>query len=106
MSTCVGVNEQVHLDRPFSRAPSTGWKQQGLIAREPCPEDRRGYYAVLTVAGRKWYREYNPGHLRALEEHFLSHIKQEEFNVLDTIFTRVLAAQGVSSKTTDKEVVS
>ncbi len=53
----------------------------------------------------KGYRRAEPS-TRIFYKDGLSHIKQEEFNVLDTIFTRVLAAEGVSSKTTDKEVVS
>lgn len=38
----------------------------GLVAREACPEDRRGVEAVLTAKGRRILEAAAPGHLAAV----------------------------------------
>lgn len=68
--------------------------EAGLISREPCPGDRRGYYAVLTQAGRDTLSRVGPGHSRKAGEVFLSHVKPDEVSVLRNVFNRVLEARG------------
>lgn len=41
----------------------------GLVRRESCPTDRRGWFAVLTPEGEARLREATPLHLRGVEEH-------------------------------------
>src|ERR1700761_6122695 len=44
----------------------------GLVRRERSPDDARGTYTVLTVAGVERFRRAVPGHLAAVQELFLS----------------------------------
>ena len=41
--------------------------ERGLVEREPCPEDRRASYAVLTDDGRDLMERIFPAHARAME---------------------------------------
>jgi DNA-binding MarR family transcriptional regulator len=64
----------------------------GLVAREPCPGDRRGYYAVITQLGRDTIEKVGPDHSKDAWEIFLGHITEEEADVLWKVFNRVLTA--------------
>ncbi len=64
----------------------------GLVAREPCPGDRRGYYAVITQLGRDTIGKVGPDHSKDAWEIFLGHITEEEADVLGKVFNRVLTA--------------
>ncbi len=64
----------------------------GLVAREPCPGDRRGYYAVITQLGRDTIEKLGPDHSKDAWEIFLGHITEEEADVLGKVFNRVLTA--------------
>lgn len=50
-------------------------REQGLVDRRTCPEDRRGSFAVLTPAGRALMAEAIPDHIAAVDR------------VLDELFT-------------------
>ena len=45
-------------------------ERDGLVRREACPEDRRGYFAVLNEAGATRLSAVLPGHLALVEEWF------------------------------------
>ena len=45
---------------------------QGLVRRQPSPEDGRGYYVVATRLGRNALRRASPRHLRGIAKHFTS----------------------------------
>ena len=62
-----------------------------LVRREPCPGDRRGYYAVITQKGLDTIEKIGPDHSKDAWEAFLGHIT-EEAAVLGEVFARVLAA--------------
>ena len=64
----------------------------GLVAREPCPGDRRGYYAVITQLGLDTIEKVGPDHSKDAWEVFLGHITEEEAALLGAVFKRVLAA--------------
>jgi DNA-binding MarR family transcriptional regulator len=49
----------------------------GLIARETCPSDRRGAYAVLTDAGRDALAKVMPAHVESLERRLVDAVGQE-----------------------------
>lgn len=66
--------------------------REGLVVREPCPGDRRGYYAVITKKGLDTIEKIGPDHSKDAWEAFLGHITEEEAAVLGEVFTRVLAA--------------
>ena len=65
---------------------------EGLVDREPCPGDRRGYYAVITQKGLDTIERVGPDHSRDAWEVFLGHISEEEAVLMDQVFNRVLAA--------------
>ena len=67
--------------------------EAGLIVREPCPGDRRGYYAVITQKGLDTIENVGPDHSRHAWEVFLGHISEEEAVMLEKVFSRVLAAE-------------
>lgn len=64
----------------------------GLVDREPCPGDRRGYYAVITQKGRDTIERVGPDHSRDAWQVFLGHVSEEEAVLMATVFRRVLAA--------------
>src|SRR3954453_838446 len=63
---------------------------EGLVQRQQCPSDRRGWNAVITPAGRSRLRSAAPVHLRGVEEHFGRHLTDEEADVLANVLGRVL----------------
>ena len=46
-------------------------ERDGLVRRERCTEDGRGYWAVLTAAGRRQLKEARPTHLAGVRRLFL-----------------------------------
>lgn len=66
---------------------------QGLIERERCEDDGRGYFARLTPAGRAKLRVARPAHLAGVRRHFLSRLEPSEIDALGAIWGR-LAVQG------------
>ena len=55
---------------------------EGLVARERCPEDRRGAFAVLTPAGERRLAEVAPVHLRGVREHFVDRLTRKQLTAL------------------------
>src|SRR5436305_12544159 len=53
-------------------------ESDGLVARQRCPSDRRGWHAVITPAGRARLRAAAPVHLRGIQRHFASHLSDEQ----------------------------
>jgi DNA-binding MarR family transcriptional regulator len=71
--------------------------EAGLVRRERCQDDRRGWYAVLTDQGRSALRRAAPIHLRGIHEHFTSHLRPEEVLAMTAALARVVAAARVSA---------
>ena len=71
--------------------------EAGLVRRERCEDDRRGWFAVLTDQGRSALRRAAPIHLRGIHEHFTSHLDPEEVKALTTALTKVVAAARASA---------
>jgi DNA-binding MarR family transcriptional regulator len=67
-------------------------EEAGLVRRERCEDDRRGWFTVLTEQGRSALRRAAPIHLRGIQEHFARHLDDEEARVLATALARVSAA--------------
>jgi DNA-binding MarR family transcriptional regulator len=66
--------------------------EAGLVRRERCQDDRRGWFAVLTDRGRSALRRAAPVHLRGVHEHFTRHLDPEEVRVLTAALSKVVAA--------------
>lgn len=62
----------------------------GLVVRESCPSDRRGYEAVLTPAGRRTFEEAHPAHLEGIERHFSRYFSDDEASALSQALTKLL----------------
>jgi DNA-binding MarR family transcriptional regulator len=71
--------------------------EAGLVRRERCQDDRRGWFAVLTDQGRSALRRAAPVHLRGIHEHFARHLSPEEVEVLTAALSRVVAAARASA---------
>jgi DNA-binding MarR family transcriptional regulator len=74
------------VTRPISRLES-----EGLVRREPCPEDRRDDFAVLTEAGLDRLSEAHPTHLAGVQRLFLEHFSEEELTSMAQCWRRVLS---------------
>jgi DNA-binding MarR family transcriptional regulator len=64
-------------------------EKRGLVARESCPEDRRGSEAVLTAEGLRTLREAAPHHLSSVRAHFVDDLDDAEIAVITRVFTRL-----------------
>ncbi|MDQ3695950.1 MAG: MarR family transcriptional regulator [Chloroflexota bacterium] len=64
----------------------------GLLRREPCADDRRGAYAVLTTEGRAAQLRAWPVYAHGIAAYFAQHLSSAETTVLATALTRVGAA--------------
>jgi DNA-binding MarR family transcriptional regulator len=65
-------------------------EREGLVRREPCPEDRRGAYAILTEAGVDRLGEAHPTHLSGVHRLFLEHFSNVELKTMAEYWRRVL----------------
>ncbi len=65
-------------------------EQAGLVCREPCEDDKRGTYAVLTPQGKRELRRAAPTHLRGIEEHFFSKLSPDQITLLGESMNSVL----------------
>jgi DNA-binding MarR family transcriptional regulator len=77
----------------FSRSRITyqinSMTKRGLVLREPVPEDRRGYRAVLTASGADTLRDAMPLHTESVRELFFDHIRPDELDCVERVFTRL-----------------
>jgi DNA-binding MarR family transcriptional regulator len=64
---------------------------EGLVAREPAPDDARGAFAVLTPAGRAMRRKMWPVYGAAIDELFTRHLSAAERKAMEAAFAKVLA---------------
>jgi DNA-binding MarR family transcriptional regulator len=65
-------------------------ERQGMIARERCENDGRGFNAVLTPAGRRKLAAARPAHLKGVRRHFLSQLEPAELDSLGAVWSRLL----------------
>jgi DNA-binding MarR family transcriptional regulator len=69
-------------------------ERQGMIERERCENDGRGFNAVLTEAGRRKLDAARPAHLSGVRRHFLSQLEPGELDSLAAIWGRLLGQAG------------
>jgi DNA-binding MarR family transcriptional regulator len=63
-----------------------------LLYRKRCPQDRRGTYAVLTEAGLEMQEKMCSVYADGIAEYFGSHLDDEETEVMQRVFKRLLEA--------------
>ncbi len=56
--------------------------RRGLVARERCDEDRRGFWAVLTPDGLSAIEQAAPDHVRSVRRHLLEHLRRDDIERL------------------------
>ncbi|GAB3141316.1 MarR family transcriptional regulator [Micromonospora sonneratiae] len=64
-------------------------ERRGLVARQACPQDRRGSEAVLTAAGLLALREAAPHHLASVRRHLMDDLDDGEVACLTRVFERL-----------------
>lgn len=63
---------------------------RGLVAREPCPSDQRGWFVAMTPAGRAAIAAAAPGHVAAVRRHFVDLLTPEQLATVDAVARTVL----------------
>ena len=61
----------------------------GLVDREPCSEDRRGYFAVLTPQGWDFLVASAPTHVASVRAHLVDVLTPREFAELGRLCAKV-----------------
>jgi DNA-binding MarR family transcriptional regulator len=64
--------------------------RQGLLERERCEDDGRGYYALLTPLGRETLALARPAHPAGVRRRFLDRLDPAEVDTLGAIWGRLL----------------
>jgi DNA-binding MarR family transcriptional regulator len=70
---------------------------EGLVQRTPSPDDARGTYTVLTVAGLDRLRKAAPTHLDGIGRHWLSRFSDAELEQLGELLSRLAPAADPAS---------
>jgi DNA-binding MarR family transcriptional regulator len=63
----------------------------GLVAREPCATDRRGYFAVLTPTGLDQLEQILPAHLETVDRVLTSVLDPDELDAFERALRKVRA---------------
>lgn len=69
-------------------------QREGLVRREPSPNDARGTFTVLTPAGLSRLRDAVPVHLAGIQQHWLSRFDDAELRTLGALLERVTPPDG------------
>ena len=65
-------------------------QQRGLVARQECPTDARGAFAVLTEAGRAAIERAAPAHVEMVRQLVFDGLSPDELTALTDVTERVL----------------
>ena len=69
-------------------------ERAGLVERVPCPDDKRGYFAVLTTTGWDTLVAAAPCHVDSVRERIVDVLTPEEFAALGKASKRLLDHMG------------
>ena len=64
-------------------------EKAGWIKREPCPVDKRGYFAVMTAKGWKAIVAAAPDHVESVRARFIDHLSKADQEAIAQIFARI-----------------
>jgi DNA-binding MarR family transcriptional regulator len=70
-------------------------EREGLLRRERCEDDARGYNALITDKGRELFADARRTHLDGVRKRFLSRLSGEELRTLARLWEKV--APGAAS---------
>jgi DNA-binding MarR family transcriptional regulator len=65
-------------------------ERDGLLERDPCSDDGRGTFAVLTDKGEALLFEARRTHLDGVRDRFVQHFEPDELRTLAALWERVL----------------
>lgn len=66
-------------------------EKEGYLIRELDPEDRRGFYAIITAAGIQAMKQAWPVYAAGITRLFSQYLNEDEARVLEAAFTRMLS---------------
>lgn len=66
-------------------------ESEGLLRREACATDKRGWNVCLTDAGTETLRRIWPVYRAGISDFFVRHLTEEEVTLLNGIFTKITA---------------
>jgi DNA-binding MarR family transcriptional regulator len=64
-------------------------EREGWVRREPCPDDKRGSFAIMTPKGWKAIVAAAPDHVASVRSRFLDALDRDDQKALAEIFDRV-----------------
>ncbi len=67
-------------------------QRAGLVTRQRCETDRRGFFAVLTDFGRRRLEEAAPTHVAGVRRHVLDQARPEDLTQVAAFLSRVTAS--------------
>jgi DNA-binding MarR family transcriptional regulator len=101
----IGLTEQEDGRlRLFELGRNLGWEksrlshhiarmaQRGLVTKEACDADRRGFHVVVTPAGRRAIEAAAPGHVDAVRRLFVDRLSPKQLDALASAAETILAA--------------
>jgi DNA-binding MarR family transcriptional regulator len=65
---------------------------RGLVEKERCDADRRGFYVRVTARGRKEIEAAAPGHVAAVRRLFVDRLADDQLDAIGDAAEAVLAA--------------
>lgn len=83
--------ERIVLSRSGLTRLADRLEAAGYLRREPCPDDRRGTVAVLTVAGRAAQQDAWPAYARGIAARFARFLGPDEAAAVAAALARVAA---------------
>lgn len=66
-------------------------EKEGLLEKEVCESDGRGYFAKITKKGEKTLKEAWPIYKNGIEEYFLKNLDDSEIAQMGKLFERILS---------------
>ena len=63
--------------------------RSGLLRREKCEVDRRGWFAVMTAQGRTRLEAAAPAHVESVRANFIGRLSDEEIDFLADLLPRL-----------------
>ena len=96
--------EMTFLSRGGITRLVTRIEADGLLRREPCPDDGRGAFAVLTPAGSSALRRAGPVYRQALIDRFAAHLTAAQARAAAAALEAVLAGSDWGTPSPDPAI--
>lgn len=77
----IEIGKRVLLTRYNVTRTISRLENAGLVVREECNDDARGYFAVITKKGRNTRRKMWPVYYRVLKKYFFSSMNEKELKL-------------------------